>query len=192
MPCSSIWRGRRGVDALAQKPAGQQLAARQNRRARQAGELTKTSSPCSGAFLAAQAQQPHGRPARARGAGPPRAFVDGNPERDALAQASLEAAAHTAGFQEVAFQLEPIAAALDYEQRPERRSVHPGGGHWRWVRPTSPWCAWGRSMQASVIARKTFWPPRGVHIGGTDFDYKLNVAEVQPLLGLGHHRPSGA
>ena len=30
-----------------------------------------------------------------------------------------------------------------------------------------------------------------MHIGGTDFDHKLNAAEVQPLLGLGHIGPSG-
>ena len=42
-------------------------------------------------------------------------FVDGDKVRDRKAEASLETAAHAAGFAEVAFQLEPIAAALDYE-----------------------------------------------------------------------------
>ena len=47
--------------------------------------------------------------------GRPVFFVDGEPERDAAAQASLEAAARAVGFDEVHFQFEPIAAAFDYE-----------------------------------------------------------------------------
>jgi hypothetical chaperone protein len=45
--------------------------------------------------------------------GRPVHFVDDDPERDALAQASLLQAAQSVGFDEVSFQLEPIAAALD-------------------------------------------------------------------------------
>src|SRR5574344_1388574 len=49
--------------------------------------------------------------------GRPVHFVDAHPERDRQAQDALAAAAKTAGLGEVSFQLEPIAAALDYEQR---------------------------------------------------------------------------
>ncbi len=31
----------------------------------------------------------------------------------------------------------------------------------------------------------------GVHIGGSDYDRNLNLARVMPLLGRGHHGPSG-
>ena len=44
--------------------------------------------------------------------GRPVHFVDDDPERDALAQQSLLQAARSVGFDEVSFQLEPIAAAL--------------------------------------------------------------------------------
>lgn len=39
-----------------------------------------------------------------------------DPEKDALAQARLEKAARTAGFRRIFFQLEPVAAALSFEQ----------------------------------------------------------------------------
>lgn len=140
--------------------------------------------------LAAQAQQHMGGLPERVVLGRPVHFVDGNPERDALAQASLEAAAHTAGFQEVAFQLEPIAAALDYEQRLSAEAcilvVDIGGG-------TSDFTVVRLGQQHAGKRDRTqdILATTGVHIGGTDFDYKLNVAEVQPLLGLGHHGPSG-
>jgi len=140
--------------------------------------------------LAEQAQQHMGGLPERVVLGRPVHFVDGNPERDALAQSSLEAAAHAAGFQEVAFQLEPIAAALDYEQRLSEEAcilvVDIGGGTSDFtVVRLGPQFA-GKHDRAQDILATT-----GVHIGGTDFDYKLNVAQVQPLLGLGHVGPSG-
>ena len=62
-------------------------------------------------LMAEQAQQHMGGMPERVVLGRPVHFVDGNPERDAQAQASLEAAAHTAGFQEVAFQLETMSSA---------------------------------------------------------------------------------
>ena len=140
--------------------------------------------------LAQQAQQHMGGLPERVVLGRPVHFVDGNPERDALAQSSLEAAAHTAGFKEVAFQLEPIAAALDYEQRLSAEScilvVDIGGG-------TSDFTVVRLGPQHAGKADRTqdILATTGVHIGGTDFDHKLNVAEVQPLLGLGHTGLSG-
>ena len=140
--------------------------------------------------LAGQAQQHMGGMPERVALGRPVHFVDGNPERDAQAQASLQAAAHTAGFKEVAFQLEPIAAALDYEQRLSEEAcilvVDIGGGTSDFtVVRLGPQHAGKQDRTEDILATT------GVHIGGTDFDYKLNVAEVQPLLGLGHHGPSG-
>lgn len=140
--------------------------------------------------MAEQAQQHMGGMPERVVLGRPVHFVDGNPERDAQAQASLEAAAHTAGFQEVAFQLEPIAAALDYEQRLSEEAcilvVDIGGG-------TSDFTVvrLGPQHAGKLDRTQDILATTGVHIGGTDFDHKLNVAEVQPLLGLGHHGPSG-
>ncbi|MBN8999999.1 MAG: Hsp70 family protein, partial [Rhizobiales bacterium] len=53
----------------------------------------------------------HGRPVH---------FVDGDPAGDAKAEAQLRAIAREAGFAEISFQFEPIAAALDYEQQVTR------------------------------------------------------------------------
>ena len=140
--------------------------------------------------LAAQAQQHMGGLPERVVLGRPVHFVDGNLQRDAQAQASLEAAARTAGFEQVSFQLEPIAAALDYEQRLTGEAcilvVDIGGG-------TSDFTVVRLGPQhAGKLDRSTdILATTGVHIGGTDFDYKLNVAQVQPLLGLGHIGPSG-
>jgi hypothetical protein len=55
--------------------------------------------------------------------GRPVFFVDDDPARDAKAQAALESAARAIGFADVRFQYEPIAAALDYEQRAAREQL---------------------------------------------------------------------
>ena len=47
--------------------------------------------------------------------GRPVHFVDDDDKRDRKAEDSLRHAARSAGFRDVAFQLEPIAAAFDYE-----------------------------------------------------------------------------
>ena len=88
--------------------------------------------------------------------GRPVHFVDDHPERDRQAQQALADAARAAGLGEVDFQMEPIAAALDYEQRLTQESV--------------------------VLV---------VDIGGTDFDHRLNLAQLMPLLGYRHIGPSG-
>ncbi|PKO35983.1 MAG: heat-shock protein, partial [Betaproteobacteria bacterium HGW-Betaproteobacteria-6] len=49
--------------------------------------------------------------------GRPVHFVDDDAEKDRLAQTTLRQAALEAGFTEVDFQLEPIAAAFDFEHR---------------------------------------------------------------------------
>ena len=49
--------------------------------------------------------------------GRPAFFVDDDTAADSMAEAQLLASAHAAGFKTVAFQLEPIAAALHYERQ---------------------------------------------------------------------------
>lgn len=122
--------------------------------------------------------------------GRPVHFVDDHPERDALAQATLERAAHAAGFKHIEFQLEPIAAALDFERRVQAETtvlvVDIGGGTSDFtvvrVRPDPA----PDANRADDILATT-----GIHIGGTDFDQVLNLRHVMPLLGLGHNGPSG-
>ena len=122
--------------------------------------------------------------------GRPVHFVDDDPARDALAQASLLQAAQAVGFDEVAFQLEPIAAALDYERRLTREStvlvVDVGGG-------TSDFTVvrLGPQRMQQAERRHDVLATSGVHIGGTDFDHHLSLDLVMPLLGLRHLGPQG-
>lgn len=142
------------------------------------------------------------RATRALGAAPRRVvmgrpvhFVDADPERDALAQQSLLQAAHAVGFEAVSFQLEPIAAALDYERRLTREStvlvVDLGGG-------TSDFTVVRLGPQRMAQAERKqgdrtddVLATTGVHIGGTDFDHKLSLEQVMPLLGYRHLGPDG-
>jgi hypothetical chaperone protein len=139
-------------------------------------------------MLAERAQAQLGAPVPRVVLGRPVHFVDDAPARDRQAQASLQQAALQAGFQEVAFELEPIAAAYDYERRLSREAlaliVDVGGGtaDFSLVR-LGPARAGVADRSADILATA------GVHIGGTDFDRKLNLASVMPLLGYGHHGP---
>jgi hypothetical chaperone protein len=117
--------------------------------------------------------------------GRPVHFVDDNPERDALAQSTLGRAAMEAGFTDIAYQLEPIAAALDYEQRVTAETValvvDIGGG-------TSDFTTIRLNPVRSVQADRTgdILATTGVHIGGTDFDRLLDLSTVMPHLGYRH------
>ena len=114
--------------------------------------------------------------------GRPVQFVDDDAEADAKAQGELEKAARAQGFKHIAFQFEPIAAALDYEQGVAREElaliVDMGGGtsDFSIVR-VSPQRARSSDRKDDILAN------RGVHIGGTDFDRLLSIAHVMPKLG---------
>ncbi|TPI36348.1 Hsp70 family protein [Mesorhizobium sp. B3-1-6] len=114
--------------------------------------------------------------------GRPVQFVDDDTAADAKAQGELEKAARAQGFKHIAFQFEPIAAALDYEQKVAREElaliVDMGGGtsDFSIVR-VSPERARSTDRKADILAN------RGVHIGGTDFDRLLSIAHVMPELG---------
>ena len=117
--------------------------------------------------------------------GRPVHFVDDSPERDALAQETLGRAAMEAGFTHIAYQLEPIAAALDYEQRVERETialvVDIGGG-------TSDFTVIRLNPARSTLSDRSadILATTGVHIGGTDFDRLLDLSTVMPYLGYKH------
>ena len=117
--------------------------------------------------------------------GRPVHFVDDNAERDALAQETLGRAALEAGFTHISYQLEPIAAALDYEQRIEQETtalvVDIGGGTSDFtVIRLNPARSHLSDRSADILATT------GVHIGGTDFDRLLDLSTVMPLLGYRH------
>src|SRR5277367_6629570 len=69
--------------------------------------------------IKARAETVLGRPIEAVVHGKPVHFVVGDDAADARAEAALNAIAREAGFKEVSFQYEPIAAARDYEQQVE-------------------------------------------------------------------------
>ena len=117
--------------------------------------------------------------------GRPVHFVDDDPVRDALAQETLGRAATEAGFSHIAFQFEPIAAALDFEQRVTHETtalvVDIGGGTSDFtVIRLNPARSAEADRSADILATT------GVHIGGTDFDRLLDLSVVMPLLGYGH------
>ncbi|RWC92804.1 MAG: Hsp70 family protein [Mesorhizobium sp.] len=114
--------------------------------------------------------------------GRPVQFVDDDAEADARAQGELEKAARAQGFKHIAFQFEPIAAALDYEQKVAREElaliVDMGGGTSDFsVVRVSPERARSTDRKGDILAN------RGIHIGGTDFDRLLSIAHVMPELG---------
>lgn len=114
--------------------------------------------------------------------GRPVQFVDDDAQADAEAQGELEKAARAQGFKHIAFQFEPIAAALDYEQKVTREElaliIDMGGGtsDFSIVR-VSPERARSTDRKDDILAS------RGIHIGGTDFDRLLSIAHVMPQLG---------
>lgn len=114
--------------------------------------------------------------------GRPVQFVDDDAAADGKAQGELENAAHAQGFKHIAFQFEPIAAALDYEQKVNREElaliVDMGGGtsDFSIVR-VSPERARSIDRKDDILAN------RGIHIGGTDFDRLLSIAHVMPQFG---------
>lgn len=114
--------------------------------------------------------------------GRPVHFVDEDAAADAAAQGELEKAARAQGFKHIDFQFEPIAAALDYERTVTGEElaliVDMGGGtsDFSIVR-VSPERAASSDRKADILAN------RGVHIGGTDFDRLLSIANVMPELG---------
>ena len=116
--------------------------------------------------------------------GRPVRFVDDSDAADRRAEGELEAIARRAGFSSVAFQFEPIAAALDYERAVTREElaviVDLGGGTSDFaVVRVSP------ERRGKVDRREDILASTGIHIGGTDFDRLLSLARVMPELGYG-------
>ena len=120
--------------------------------------------------------------------GRPVHFVDDDAERDAQAESSLRQAAEVVGFTDITFQFEPIAAALDYEQRLTRETTvlvaDIGGGTSDFTVVRLGPKRMHKTNRADDVLATT-----GVHIGGTDFDQKLSLGQVMPLLGYGHLGP---
>ena len=106
-----------------------------------------------------------------------------SPELDHKAQETLREAAHEAGFKEVDFELEPIAAALDYEQsitKPQNVVIFDFGGGTLDIAVMRLGDAKSRQVYASG----------GVDIAGSDFDRTIIEKRMLQHFGFGkvkHH-----
>jgi len=117
----------------------------------------------------------HGRPVH---------FVDDDAAGDRAAQDALQAIAREAGFSEVSFEYEPIAAARTYEAGLHREEValivDIGGG-------TSDVSIvrLGPARRALSDRSGDILSNDGIRLGGTDADRLFSLATVMPVLGLG-------
>lgn len=114
--------------------------------------------------------------------GRPVHFHDGDTAADARAEAALAKIAKSLGFDHVGFQLEPIAAALEFEQSLSRETlvliVDIGGGTSDFsILRLSPARAGAQDRSSDVLATS------GLRVGGTDFDRALSLDMVMPTLG---------
>ena len=140
--------------------------------------------------LKSRAEQAAGRDFSRAVIGRPVFFVDGDTQADRQAEDTLAGIARAVGFQEVAFQYEPIAAAFAYEAQITREElvlvVDIGGGTSDFALVRLAPARAGRPERRDDILASS-----GVHIGGTDFDKTLSLASVMPMLGMGSRLKSG-
>ncbi|WP_455425079.1 molecular chaperone [Dryocola sp. LX212] len=114
----------------------------------------------------------------------------GGEDANAQAQGILERAAHRAGFEDVVFQFEPVAAGLDFEatltEEKQVLVVDIGGG----------------TTDCSVLLMGPQWHARrdreqsllghsGCRVGGNDLDIMLAFKQLSPLLGMGGQTEKG-
>jgi hypothetical chaperone protein len=101
-----------------------------------------------------------------------------SPEQDHKAQETLHEAAHEAGFKEVDFELEPIAAALDYEQsmsKPQDVVIFDFGGGTLDI----------AVMRLGDPEKRKVYASGGVDIAGSDFDRAIIEKRMLSHFGYG-------
>ncbi|KAF1003073.1 MAG: Chaperone protein HscA [Burkholderia gladioli] len=122
--------------------------------------------------------------------GRPVFFVDDDPRADRLAEQQLAAAARSVGLKDVHFQYEPIAAAFDYESRQPVESLvlvaDIGGGtsDFSLVRV-------GPERMARLERKDDVLGHHGVHVAGTDYDRRVELASIMPAFGYRSLDPEG-
>ncbi|NKJ46776.1 heat-shock protein [Burkholderia sp. SG-MS1] len=122
--------------------------------------------------------------------GRPVFFVDDDPRADQMAQQQLEAAARSVGLREIHFQYEPIAAAFDYESHLTEEGLvlvaDIGGGtsDFSLVRV-------GPERMKRVERKDDVLAHHGVHVAGTDFDRRVELATILRELGYQSLDPEG-
>jgi hypothetical chaperone protein len=111
------------------------------------------------------------------------------------ALALLQAAARDAGWQEVIFEFEPVAAALDFERTLQRRQValivDIGGGTTDCTVALLGPADRGRATARADDRHEDILASVGDRVGGNDADTALAFAGLMPALGLGLRERSG-
>ena len=143
------------------------------------GDLAKTYL----SLLKQRAENVLGEPIDAVTLGRPVKFSESS-EQDHKAQETLREAAHDVGFNEVDFELEPIAAALDYEQsigKPQNVVIFDFGGGTLDI----------AVMRLGDPHDRKFYASGGVDIAGSDFDRAIIEKRMLSHFGLGRvqHQP---
>ena len=142
------------------------------------GDLAKTYL----SLLKQRAEAVLGEPLEAVTLGRPVKFSE-SPEQDHKAQETLRHAAQEAGFKEVDFELEPIAAALDYEQsidKPQNVVIFDFGGGTLDI----------AVMRLGDPGKREVYANGGVDIAGSDFDRAIIEKRMLSHFGYGrvkHH-----
>jgi hypothetical chaperone protein len=142
------------------------------------GDLARTYL----SLLKARAEEVLGETIDAVTLGRPVKFSE-SPERDHKAQETLREAAHEAGFKQVDFELEPIAAALFYEQsitEPQNVVIFDFGGGTLDI----------AVMRLGDERSRKIYASGGVDIAGSDFDRTIIEKRMLSHFGFGkvkHH-----
>lgn len=116
--------------------------------------------------------------------GRPVYFVDGDEAADKKAANVLNMVAQAAGFDNIEFQYEPLAAAFELETRIDAESlvlvadIGAGTSDFSLIR-LGPDNIQKDDRKDDILANA------GVHIGGTDYDKGLSMNKVMPELGHG-------
>ncbi|RPI93852.1 MAG: hypothetical protein EHM40_08570 [Chloroflexi bacterium] len=143
------------------------------------GDLAKTYL----SLLKQRAEDILGEPVHSVTLGRPVKFSE-SPEQDQKAQETLHQAAYESGFKKVDFELEPIAAALDYEQsipRPQNAVIFDFGGGTLDI----------AVMRLGDPRQREVYASGGVDIAGSDFDRTIIERRMLSHFGLGrvNHHP---
>lgn len=114
----------------------------------------------------------------------------GGDDANAQAQGILERAAKRAGFRDVVFQYEPVAAGLDFEATLDKEQrvlvVDIGGG--------TTDCSvllMGPQWREKLDRQQSLLGHSGCRVGGNDLDIALAFKSLMPLLGMGGETEKG-
>jgi len=114
----------------------------------------------------------------------------GSEEANQQAQGILLRAAQRAGFRDVEFQFEPVAAGLDFEATLQQETrvlvVDIGGGT-----TDCSMLLMGPQWRDKTDRRESLLGHSGCRVGGNDLDIMLAFKTLMPLLGLGGNTQKG-